>query len=78
VTIQVIPFSAGAHPAMDSTFNIPEFAGPAPREVYVEGLVGFIYLERPRCVRRYPKVFERLRNTALSSQDSIEMITKVP
>ena len=39
-TLQVIPFGAGAHPAMESTFNILDFHEPTPSVVYVEGLVG--------------------------------------
>ena len=40
VTLQVIPYSTGAHPAMDSMFTIVEFGGVAPSVVYVEGLMG--------------------------------------
>ena len=78
VTIQVIPYSAGAHAAMDSTFTIMEFADAVlPTVVYVEGLVGWIYIERPQDVARYTQVFDRLCDSALSPQDSIELIGKV-
>jgi hypothetical protein len=77
VTIQVIPYSAGAHAAMDSTFTIMEFADPVSSVVYVEGLVGWIYIERPQDVARYTQVFDRLCDSALSPQDSIELIEKV-
>lgn len=77
VTIQVIPYSAGAHAAMDSTFTIMEFADPVPTVVYVEGLVGWIYIERSQEVARYQHVFDLLSDSALSPQDSIELITKV-
>ena len=77
VTIQVIPYAAGAHPAMDSTFNILDFHHPAPSIVYVEGLVGWIYLERPQEISRYEQVFERLRTVALSPQESIELVAEV-
>lgn len=77
VTIQVIPFSAGAHPAMDSNFHILEFTGEAPNVVYVEGLVGWLYLERPQDLDRYHLVFERLRTLALDPQESVELIAKV-
>jgi hypothetical protein len=77
VTMQVIPYTVGAHPAMNSTFNILEFAGPVPSVVYVEGLVGWIYVERPQEVCRYQQVFERLRTVSLSPQESIELIAKI-
>ena len=53
IKIQVIPYGAGAHPAMDSTFNILEFAPPVPKVVYVEGLVGYNYLDRTADIDRY-------------------------
>jgi transcriptional regulator with XRE-family HTH domain len=77
VTMQVIPYSAGAHPAMDSTFNILEFDSPTPSVVYVEGLVGWIYLERPQDIERYQQVFEHLCTVALSPQESIELLARV-
>jgi transcriptional regulator with XRE-family HTH domain len=77
VTIQVIPYNAGAHPAMDSTFAILDFAEPVPSVVYVEGLVGWIYIERPQDIARYEQVFDRLLDSALNPQESIELIAKV-
>jgi transcriptional regulator with XRE-family HTH domain len=75
VTIRVIPYATGAHQAMDSTFRILEFGGgQVPDVVYVEGLVGFIYVDRPPEVRRYKEVFEGLTKIALSPKDSIDLI----
>jgi transcriptional regulator with XRE-family HTH domain len=76
VTIQIIPFGVGAHPAMESSFDILEFGTVAPSLVYVEGLIGYVYLERPQDLERYDRVFERLRDTALSPQDSIELMAQ--
>lgn len=77
VTIQIIPYNVGAHPAMESTFSILDFGEAVPSIVYVEGLVGFLYLERPQDIARYEQVFDRLRDIALSPQESIELIAKV-
>lgn len=77
VTIQIIPFSAGAHPAMESSFDILEFGTIAPSLVYVEGLIGYMYLERPQDLQRYDLVFERLRDIALNPQESIELIAEM-
>ena len=76
VTLQVIPFSAGAHPAMDSTFNVLELADAVPGVVYVEGLVGWVYMKRSRDVERYARVFERLYYVALPPRESVELIKK--
>jgi transcriptional regulator with XRE-family HTH domain len=77
VTIQVLPFSVGAHPALDSTFIVLEFASPVAGIVYAEGLVGHIYRERPEEVQRYKDIFEYLGETALSPQKSLELLTKM-
>jgi transcriptional regulator with XRE-family HTH domain len=76
VSVQVIPFSAGAHPATDSTFILLEFAPPVPGVVYVEGLVGQMYLERPQDVARYTQIFDRLSTLALSQQQSVDLLAK--
>jgi hypothetical protein len=77
VSVQVIPYAAGAHPALDSMFTILEFAGPVPGIVYVEGLVGQIYLERPQDADRYSQIFERLRTIALNPQESMDLVASV-
>lgn len=77
VSIQVIPFTAGAHPAMDSMFDILEFDSSAPSVVYVEGLMGWLYIERAADISRYVRVFELLRGIALAPKESIELILEV-
>ena len=77
VTIQIIPYTIGAHPAMDSNFNILEFGDVAPSMVYVEGLIGWMYVERAQDISRYRQVHEHLRTVALDLQESIELISRV-
>lgn len=77
ITMQVIPNDAGAHPAMGSNFTMLEFGGAASNVVYVEGLVGWLYLERQQDLKRYYRVFERLCQIALSPRDSIQMIAEI-
>lgn len=77
ITVQVIPYTVGVHPALDSIFTIVEFDGGVPGVVYVEGLVGSIYLERPEDLDRYLHVFDRLSMIALSPEDSVALIQKV-
>jgi transcriptional regulator with XRE-family HTH domain len=77
VTIQVIPFSRGAHPAMDSMFDILEFGAAAPTVVYVEGLMGWLYLERAQDIQRYRQVYEYLSTAALPSKESIELVAEI-
>jgi transcriptional regulator with XRE-family HTH domain len=77
LTVQVLPYGVGAHPALESNFTILEFAGQAPTVIYVEGLAGPIYLERQQDVERYVHVLELLRSMALGPQDSAKLVAKV-
>jgi transcriptional regulator with XRE-family HTH domain len=78
VTLQLIPLDIGAHPAMDSTFAIVEFEEPMVNDVvYVEGLVGNIYLEHLAELERYREIFFRLHAMASSPQDSIALVTRI-
>jgi transcriptional regulator with XRE-family HTH domain len=77
VTVQVIPFTVGAHPGVESNFNILDMSAGTPGVVFVEGLVGFLYLERADDLERYHKIFERLQGIALSPKDTINLIAKV-
>jgi transcriptional regulator with XRE-family HTH domain len=74
VTLQVIPFAAGAHSAAGSRFTILEFSGRAPEVVYTEGLFGWIYLERASELKQHHEVFESLRRLALGEDDSRNFI----
>jgi hypothetical protein len=77
ITIRVIANKAGAHAAMESNFSVLEFSGDTPSVVYVEGLVGRIYLERPQDIARYTEVFESLLDIALSQKASIELMSDI-
>lgn len=77
VSIRVLPYKIGAHPALESNFTILEFEGQAPTVVYVEGLVGQIYLEKQQDVERYMLALELLHGMALSPQDSTALIAGV-
>ena len=76
VDVRILPFKAGVHPALNSTFVILEFVDPVPGVVYVDGLVGQIYLEREQDFDRYKEVFERLWELSLSAQESKALLTK--
>jgi transcriptional regulator with XRE-family HTH domain len=78
VTIQVLPYDAGVHPGLNSTFSILEFAERAVSNVvYVEGMIGQIYLERPQDVERYRHTFDHLRAMAWSPADSVDSMSRI-
>ena len=75
VAIQVIPFGAGAHPAMGRPFVILAFPERAdPDVVYLEDLTSALYVEDVDEVDRYNMFFNHLRATALSFEDSSALI----
>lgn len=76
INIQVLPFSAGAHPSMTGAFVTFGFAEVTdPRVVYVEELTNALYLEKPEQVERYSSAFDQLRAAALSPNDSVALMS---
>lgn len=78
VTVQVIPYSAGAHPGQDGAFTILEFAEEIVGDViYVEGLLGNIFLDRESDVQRYNDTFETLGRVAAGAEASAEILSGI-
>jgi transcriptional regulator with XRE-family HTH domain len=77
ITLQVLPFSCGAHAGHGGPFSILEFPERSDSEVaYVESGAGIIYLEKDREVRARAEAFDRLRAAALSPGASTDLISK--
>jgi hypothetical protein len=76
LTLQVLPFSAGAHAAAGSaSLAILRFSdAPSLGVVYVEALSGGVYLESQADVARYIRAFALLRASALSPADSVRLL----
>jgi transcriptional regulator with XRE-family HTH domain len=78
VTVQVLPFAAGAHPAMLGPFTLLRFPDPADRDVvYLEAETGALYLERPDDVSRYSLIFDHVRAQALGPAESVALIGRL-
>jgi len=76
-TVQIIPFDVGAYTAADCNFVLLEFDDPNLSPiVYVEGLTGNQYLERPADIARYREALEYQRDSALSPRDSLSLIAE--
>jgi transcriptional regulator with XRE-family HTH domain len=61
VTLQVLPFAAGAHPALVSAFSVLRFPDQElPDVVYVEHLTSALYLDRREDVDQYLHVMESI------------------
>jgi transcriptional regulator with XRE-family HTH domain len=79
VTLQVLPFSAGAHVGTGSgSLAILRFPdAPSLGVVYLEALSGGVYLESPSDVARYIRAFALLRAAALSPGDSVRLLQRL-
>ena len=76
VTLQVLPFSAGAHVGVGSgSLAILRFPdAPSLGVVYLEALSGGVYLDSQADVARYIRAFALLRAAALSPADSARLL----
>jgi len=77
ITLQVLPFSSGAHASMDSAFSIVSFEPPTDGDiVYFEHPTCSLYLDKPGEVARYTLVYEHLRAASLSLDESRRLIAR--
>jgi transcriptional regulator with XRE-family HTH domain len=76
VTVQILPFALGAHPALESNFTILQLPDPTPGVVFTEGMIGSTYLDRPEDLKRYRGVFYKLQSIALNPKDASDLIAK--
>ncbi|MET8332132.1 helix-turn-helix transcriptional regulator [Streptosporangium canum] len=77
VTIQVIPFTVGAHMGFDSAFVLLEFSDPTIGDtIYLDTLMGSFYLEKAKELERFRETLNHLRAVALSPQESAVHIAR--
>lgn len=77
VTIQVLPFAAGAHRGMDSLFTILSFREAVRDRVYVDGLAPAQYLVDEKELERYREAFDFLTRQALSPAATIDYLRAI-
>ena len=78
ITIQVIPFGAGAHPGMPGSFVHMDFKDPLdPELVYIDTMAGDLFLEADADLRRYRSMFDHLRATALNASETGNLLASV-
>jgi transcriptional regulator with XRE-family HTH domain len=75
VTLQLLPFAAGAHPAMAGAFSILRFGDQElPDVVYLEHLTGASYLDKRDEVERYLDIMELLCLQAEPPARTVELL----
>jgi Domain of unknown function (DUF5753)/Helix-turn-helix domain len=78
VTLQVLPFAAGAHPAMVGAFSILRFPEPElPDVVYLEHLTNAIYLDKEDDVDQYLHVMETICVRAAAPDRTVEILGRI-
>ncbi|MEV4507751.1 helix-turn-helix transcriptional regulator [Dactylosporangium sp. NPDC049525] len=78
VTLQVLPFSAGAHAGMDGTFTMLLYDESAGQNfVFASNAAGGLFLEKDDELQRYGFIFDYLRANALRPDESDSMIVKL-
>jgi transcriptional regulator with XRE-family HTH domain len=73
VTLQILPFEAGAHAGMRGGFTVLAFDNGNPA-VYVEGPAGVACLERPDELDHFSRAFDYLTAAALPPQQTRDRI----
>ena len=78
VTVQVLPFSAGLHPAMYGPFRIFRFdASELPDIVYAETMTSAYYLDKPDEVGEYAKALDRICAQAAPPGQTAHILTTI-
>lgn len=73
-TIQVVPFSAGAHPGAAGSFMLIDCE--ATRVLYVDTTAGELYLDKGSEVTTCSRAFEQLLGFALSPKESAALMRR--
>ena len=78
VTLQVVPFRAGAHAALGQPFVILRFADPdLPDMVYLEQLTSGLWIDKRDEVDSYAQVMDRLVVQAEDPNDTEKIVSKM-
>jgi transcriptional regulator with XRE-family HTH domain len=77
VTLQVLPFASGAHPAMVGSFSVLRFPDQElPDVVYLEHLTSALYLNKADEVDRYLHVMETICVRAAAPDQTVELLER--
>lgn len=75
VTVRMVPFTAGATMGLVGTFVLLDLPLSSPPSiVYLEGLTGADYLEKPKEIAIYREAVKSITEKALSTPESLDRI----
>ncbi|WP_405486541.1 helix-turn-helix domain-containing protein [Streptomyces sp. NBC_00096] len=77
ITLQLLPYEAGAHPGVSGQFSLLDFADSTNASmVYLERLASDLYLENRSAAQPYSDLYARLQAEALCPDDTRQFITQ--
>ncbi len=75
ITVQVLPFTAGLHPAMYGPFRIFRFGEPElPDIVYGESLTSAYYIDNPGEAAAYIQALDRISAQAAPADETTKVL----
>lgn len=78
LSVQVVPFEQGWHAGVDGAFTTYSYPDPLDLDVVsVDYLDGALHLEEDATIERYRRAFDQLRASALSSHQSMDLISRL-
>ncbi|MFB7908563.1 helix-turn-helix domain-containing protein [Kitasatospora sp. NPDC056076] len=77
ITIQVLPFSAGAHAAMSTNFRILSFSEVPGEIAYSEAVTSGLYIEKQSDISWHEQVFNQLTSLAMTPEESVPWMQKL-
>lgn len=78
ITLQVLPFTAGLHPAMYGPFRIFRFdAAELPDIVYGETMTSAYYIDKPDEASEYTKICDRICAQAAPAADTPHILATI-
>ncbi|MDH6221063.1 helix-turn-helix domain-containing protein [Streptomyces pseudovenezuelae] len=77
ITVQIVPYTAGAHPGLTGQFSILKFADTPGAVVYLERFTSDLYLEKHSDVGHYSVLHDHLQAQALDTAGTRDFITEV-
>jgi transcriptional regulator with XRE-family HTH domain len=76
ITVQILPYTVGAHPGLTGQFSILKFADTVGAVVYLERFTSDLYLEKHSDVRHYSVLHDHLQAQALDTAGTRDFITE--
>lgn len=78
IDIRVLPYSAGAHPAVGCNFRVLSFSAAEdaaePEVIYTENIVAFVLQDDSDEVARFQRIYDRVWSMTVDATVSVEMM----